>query len=269
ADKSLLIISDEPDIPWEMLWPHGETWVDPHPLCLQMNLARWLRRSPQEKNIYEPEHWLSLRRMAVIAPPDTQLSSTSKERAFLEAFMHQHQFQNVSPPEPTYINVKRFLQEGIYDWVHIATHGSFYPSDPSGESAIWLQDRQSLTPHSIVAEVAQAIRRQRPAFVLNACEVGHQGWSINGLGGWASRLIGSGASLFLAPLWPVKDGSAYRFTSSMYQSLANGNTIAEAVRQGRLEARREGDPTWLAYSMYAHPNASMIDSYSREGPVGD
>ncbi len=262
ANRSLLIISDEPDIPWEMLWPHGETWSDPHPLCLQMNLARWLRRSPQEKNIYEPEHRLSLRRMAVIAPSDTQLSSISKEHAFLRAFMHQHQLQNVSPSEPTYINVKRFLQEGGYDWVHIATHGSFYPADPGGESAIWLQDRQSLTPRSIVGEVAQTIRQQRSAFVLNACEVGHQSWSINGLGGWASRLIGTGASLFLAPLWPVKDGSAYNFTTSMYQSFASGKTIAEAVRQGRLEARREGDPTWLAYSLYAHPNAVRIDGYS-------
>jgi CHAT domain-containing protein len=107
-------------------------------------------------------------------------------------------------------------------------------------------------------EIAHAIRQQRPAFVFNACEVGHQGWAINGLGGWASRLIGAGAGLFLAPLWPVDDYAAYRFTTTLYQSLLSGKTIAEAVRQARLESRRAGDPTWLAYSLYAHPNASVV-----------
>jgi hypothetical protein len=253
ANRSLLIISDEPDVPWELLWPEG----DEHPLCLQMNLARWLKRSSQERTIYEPKHQLSLQRIGVIAPPDMGLVSAQKEHMFLRTFLHQYLFQDVSPLPPTYTNVKRFLQTGAYDWIHIATHGNFYPVDPEGESAIWLQDQQPLTPHSIIGEVAQAIRQQRPAFVLNACEVGRQSRAINGLGGWASRLIGAGAGLFLAPLWPVDDDSAYRFTRSLYQSFSNGATIAAAVRQGRLDAKRAGDPTWLAYSLYAHPNATL------------
>ncbi len=257
ANKSLLIISDEPDIPWELLWPHGEGWRDPHPLCLQMNLARWLRRSPQEKTIYEPKSQLAIQKMAAIVPMGMQLAAAEEELLFLRSFMRQHFLQNVSPLEPTSAEVKQFLQQETYDWVHVATHGNFYPANPEGESAIWLLDQQPLTPHSIIGEIADAIRKQRPAFVFNACEVGRQGWTINGLGGWANRLIGAGAGLFLAPLWPVEDRSAQRFTITLYQSLKSGKTIAEAVRQARLDAKRIGDPTWLAYSLYAHPNASI------------
>lgn len=257
ANKSLLIISDEPDIPWELLWPYGETWSDPHPLCLQMNLSRWLRSSPYEVTIPPPCQSVSLQRLATIVPIDTHLPSASRERSFLRTFMLQHQLQDVSPPEPTSKNVKQFLREETYDWVHVATHGNFYQADPDRASAIWLLDQQSLTPRDIIGEIAQAIRHQRPAFVFNACEAGHQGWAINGLGGWASRLIGTGAGLFLAPLWPVDDRSAYRFTTAFYQSLLNGKSVGEAVRQARLEARQEGDPSWLAYSLYAHPNASV------------
>lgn len=250
-NRSLLIISDEPHIPWELLWPDE----DQPPLCLQMNLARWLQPGPQERIVYQPRQQFSLLCLGVIAPDDAGLAFASTEQAFLLTFMHQHQFQNVSPWPPTLTNVQRFLQEESYDWVHFAAHGNFYPDDPHGESAIWLRDQQSLTPQHIIGKVARAIRQQRPAFVLNACEVGRQGWAINGLGGWARSLISAGAGLFLAPLWPVRDDSAYRFMASLYQSLADKKAIAEAVRQARLDCQRAGDPTWLAYSLYAHPNA--------------
>lgn len=250
-NRSLLIISDEPHIPWELLWPDE----DQPPLCLQMNLARWLQAGPQERIVYQPRQQFSLLCLGVIAPDDAGLAFASTEQAFLLTFMHQHQFQNVSPWPPTLTNVQRFLQEESYDWVHFAAHGNFYPDDPHGESAIWLRDQQSLTPQHIIGKVSRAIRQQRPAFVLNACEVGRQGWAINGLGGWARSLISAGAGLFLAPLWPVRDDSAYRFMASLYQSLADKKAIAEAVRQARLDCQRAGDPTWLAYSLYAHPNA--------------
>ncbi len=161
--------------------------------------------------------------------------------------------------------MKRLLEKGDYTWVHVAAHGNFYPDDPDGESAIWLEDDQSLTSKVITGSVEVYLREHRPAFVFNACEVGRQGWAITGLGGWASRLIGAGAGLFLAPLWVVNDGAALKFSKAVYQSLLMGQTVAEAVRLGRLAARREGDPTWLAYSLYAHPNARLAQPGQKAG----
>ena len=54
------------------------------------------------------------------------------------------------------------------------------------------------------------------------------------------------------------DGPAKTFALSLYDYLLSGDTVAEAVRKARLTARQQGDPTWLAYSVYAHPNARVV-----------
>jgi hypothetical protein len=258
--RSLLIVSDEPHIPWELLWPYDPEgrWLDDAPLCLQLRMARWLRREAQGIANYEPEQTLSLHSLAVLVPTSSGLPAAQRERAFMSALMSQHGLRDASPSLLTRAAVKHLLKQGDYSWVHVAAHGNFYPDDPAGELAIWLEDNQPLTSKAIVGVVEAYLREHRPAFFFNACEVGRQGWAITGLGGWASRLISAGAGLFLAPQWVVDDGAALRFSQALYRSLLAGEPAAEAVRQGRLAARRKGDPTWLAYSLYAHPNARLV-----------
>jgi hypothetical protein len=255
-DRSLLILSDEPYIPWELLWPYG-VWGDDGPLCLLMLVSRWLRRSRQGEATKSMEPALQLRSLVVIAPDDADLPAAQREQTFLLNLVQQRHLLNASPTEPTRPHVNHLLQKKTYDWFHVASHGSFHPQDPDGTSAIWLKDHLPLTVEAIVGEVEISIGKQRPAFFFNACETGRQGWSLTGIGGWADRLINAGASLFLAPQWNVKDGTSLLFCKEVYRSLLEGKTIAEAVRKGRLTARREGDPTWLAYSLYAHPNARL------------
>ncbi|MBN1877646.1 MAG: CHAT domain-containing protein, partial [Anaerolineae bacterium] len=119
-------------------------------------------------------------------------------------------------------------------------------------------DRRPLTPEDFIGPaIEDDIRARRPGFVFNACHGGREGWALTRLGGWANRLISTGAGLFLGPLWTVDDTAALTFSQTLYQRLLEGATVAEAVREGRHVARRAGDPTWLAYSVYAHPNARL------------
>ena len=69
--------------------------------------------------------------------------------------------------------------------------------------------------------------------------------------------FGAGAGFFAAPMWPVADQAAYHFATTFYTELFAGATVAEATRQGRRAAYVEGDPSWLAYSVYAHPHAML------------
>ena len=265
-DGTLLIVSDEPHIPWELVWPYEPGgWQDEAPWCITMRLTRWLRRDFQGNGHEAPPTRLYVSTLACLAPTDSGLPAAQQERDFLRQWAEQHNLKDVSPEPPTWSGVMDLLEGGTYDWLHVAAHGNFYSAAPEADSALWLQNKRALTPDHIVGPTVEGhINARRPAFVFNACDSGRQGWALTRLGGWANRLISSGAGLFLAPLWTVTDDRAVDFARAFYRELAAGNTVAEAVRQARLAAYRTGDPTWLAYSLYAHPNARLAWGRDRE-----
>ncbi len=168
-------------------------------------------------------------------------------------------------PHPPWRNeVLTLLEQGRYDWLHLAAHGNFQASATDVSSAVWLQGLQPLAPEAVVGPRIQGhIHHHRPAFVLNACHTGRQAFALTGLGGWAERLVGSGAGLFAGPQWEVADASALEFAKAFYGALVGengraGKTVGEAVRVAREAARRPGDPTWLAYAVWGHPNARVV-----------
>ena len=55
--------------------------------------------------------------------------------------------------------------------------------------------------------------------------------------------------------WAMRAAASLPFANQFYKSLGDGDPAAKSVRTARLAARQAGDPTWLAYSLYAHPNA--------------
>ena len=263
-DRSLLILSDEPFFPWELLWPYqvgarpGETWQDEEPWCLLMKMTRWLRRDARGDGNDAPPATLHFGALACLAPTDSGLASAQDEKKELLDLAKGRGSIDLTPAVPTLSAVMRLLGGGGYDWLHAAAHGTFYQSSAGSDCSLWLQDRQALTPEAIVGpEIEGHILRHRPSFVFNACHGGRQGWAINRLDGWANRFISGGAGLFLAPLWTVRDGNALAFARTFYRELLDGKPVGEAVRHGRMAARREGDPSWLAYSVYSHPNARL------------
>lgn len=272
-DKSLLILSDEPSIPWELVWPydtrHGEDgWGDdPDPWCLTLRLTRWMRHDEQGEGIpYGPRPTLPLQRLALVVPEDSDLPHALKERDALRALMVAHALHDASPRAATRREVLALLEGGGYDWLHVASHGNFAPGSLESDTALWLEGRETLAPSAIVGKkIEPRIRTERPAFVLNVCEVGRQGWGLTGIAGWANRLLRLDASLLVAPLWVVTDHLAAQFTPAFYAALLKGETVGDAVRRGRLAARQAGNPTWLAYSVYAHPNARLDPPRSTKG----
>jgi hypothetical protein len=256
--RSLLVLSDDPHLPWELVWPYGDGWQDEAPWCATLGLTRWLRRDALGNGNEGPPTELPLRCLAVLAPTDTDLPTALAERDFLRGLAARHRLRDLSPEPTTVEAVLGLLEGGQYDWLHVASHGKFHAAAPDADSVVWLQGRAALTPHAFVGpDIEGHLRRRRPAFVFNACEVGRLGRGLTGLAGWATRLVGAGAGLFAAPLWEVTDDGALAFVRGLYERLLAGETVAEAVRQARRGARREGDPTWLAYSVYAHPNARL------------
>ncbi len=268
-DKSFLVITDEPFIPWELVWPYGyqgETWEDATPWCLSMRMTRWLHRDQEGSGLQGPPAHLQLARFAFVGP-HTNLSAVSNEEADVKALMQQAGVSDASPRRNTLAEVTALLEAGHYDWFHLASHGEFTAEAPDQDSVLRLDDNQPLTPNALIGpEVQGHLFRQRPGFVLNACHTGRQGFALTRLGGWVNRLVGSGAGLFMGPLWTVTDESARRFAKHFYALLLEGDTVAQALHGARATIRQSGDPTWLAYSVYAHPNARLRVVSAAAGP---
>jgi hypothetical protein len=257
--RSLLIFSDDPHLPWELVWPWGPGWADELPWCGTFDLTRWLRRDAQHNGNESPPLRLALRSLAVLAPADAGLPSAKQEKKSLLDLARKHQVTGASP-RANLAGMMQLLRQGEHDWVHVAAHGRFHAPSPDGVTALLLEDRAAFVPAMIVGpEVGDYLRRRRPAFLFNACEVGQLGRGLTGLAGWAARLVSGGAGFFAGPLWEISDEGGLAFATALYEGLLAGQTVAAAVRQARLKARREGDPTWLAYTVYAHPNARVAN----------
>ena len=256
-DSSFLIVSDEPHLPWELVWPYAREWDGPdEPWCAVMHMARWLRRTDAGNGVPGPTAHLRWHRFSAIVPDGTGLPFAQKEHTLLRAIMQTNLMQDCSPLHFALADVLRLFTTGGYDWVHAATHGNFRGGDPGRRSALSLAGQETFSPDDLLdPDIEDHLWANRPGIVFNTCDSGRQGWGLSGAGGWAGQLVGSGAGLFLAAQWSVTDKQALQFAQQFYKSLGDGDSVAQAVRTARQFARQAGDPTWLAYSLYAHPNA--------------
>jgi len=84
------------------------------------------------------------------------------------------------------------------------------------------------------------------------------GYKLTGIGGFSQAFLRKGAGAFVGTLWSVSDAPARTFTETFYRRLLAGDTVAEAAIKARAAARKDGDSTWLAYVVYAHPHATLL-----------
>jgi CHAT domain len=259
---TILITSDEPWIPWELVKPYDDSdpgdVIDHDFLCVQFQVTRWLAgRSGAAGKIV-------VSRLACVEAGDVsgymQLTYAQSERQyFTQLATTCPALENASPSPATGEAVEALLdQGGIHLW-HFAAHGNMDFSAPN-ESPVVLSDGRKLRPEDIHAQRQTHVAQDRPLVFLNACRVGQQNWSLTRLGGWASAWVDRcRCGAFIGPLWSVDDWLAYEFARGFYDTLREGCTIGQAMQSTRRTVRdlATGNPTWLAYSTYAHPNARV------------
>jgi CHAT domain-containing protein len=245
---SLLIVSDEPWIPWEMVLPHEADLPAEDFLCAQFRMTRWLdgRGLPDGLNVSN----------AQVVVPQSNLPSVKMEQDF---------FSQQLPPTvgfsgqwlDTASQVKDALRQGSNHWFHFACHGDFDYARPD-ESALQLQG-DSLTPSQIVGPMRTGVAASRPLVFLNACHTAEAAFSLTRMGGWAERFVRAGASAFIGSLWEVNDVLAAEFAIKFYDEMLAGQTLGDAFHAARIHIREldEANPTWLAYTLYADPNGKV------------
>lgn len=268
--RSLLITSDEPWIPWELIKPYddeGPDLIDDHFLCIRFELTRWLSGD------LPPSPILGISRLASFdageAVPRSRLPSAKKEHAWVRNLAQKHAgVEDQSPERATYAAVREALKQGELDLIHFVGHGAFESQDPDLSSFHLFEGR--LRPIDLHGEIQTHVKSRRPLVFLNACEVGQQSFALTGLGGWAPRWVRDcGCSVFVAPIWPVDDDLAHDFALTFYGALEAGKTFGQATREARLKVLRTAPSrlTWLAFTTYAHPNGRWV--FGRRSPQVD
>lgn len=252
--KSLVVTSDEPWIPWELVKPYefdaatGEV-IDDDFLCVQFRLSRWLagRGIPDLVRV----------RAAQLVAPGSNLEYVRRERDYFTGELPPT--VRPGPILQTKREVLTALEAAGTQVFHFACHGDFAYDNPD-ESVLVLQDREEFAPSEVIGAVRAGVTRSQPLIFLNACHSGQIGFALTGLGGWAERFVHAGASAFIGTLWEVNDALAAEFAVDFYRRLWQGESLGHAFHAARLHIRDQDDanPTWLAYTLYADPNGRAV-----------
>jgi hypothetical protein len=246
---SMLVQSEEPWIPWELCRLFGEVDGDIEDgpfLCEAFTVTRWQPGIPFRSP-------LRLTNMALVVPGDSGLALASVERDAILALADDG--RKVSQIPANFFDLQRALASGEYDGWHFTGHGAYRTPDPN-KAVIVLEKKQTFTPDNLAGTIRR-LGRVRPLVFLNACQTGRGGMSLTGVGGWAREFLTSGAGAFIGTYWSVFDRPACDFAEALYARLLGGEPIAKAVKGARANIRNSGDPTWLAYTVFADPMAIL------------
>lgn len=258
--KNLLVLTDEPYMPWEIVHlkpPRGEREQEPRFLA-QGGLVRWhFDRVPPQHLRVRPGRARSL--CPVYEDPAFSLAGPEQEAHFLE------QRFGATPIRPTPRAVRALLRSGGFDLLHFAGHGAADAATIEDARILLAanrrdgQDMQEFLSATNVSANAKWTRKGEvgPVVVLNACEVGQSGTQLSTVGGFAKAFLDAGASAFVSCLWSVRDEPSRTFVEALYDELLKGATVARASARARAVARAAGDETWLAYVVYARPDAVL------------
>ena len=253
---TLMIRSEEPWIPWELLVPvDDETRTSADHLAATCGLTRWLRGPTPPPRTLEPGPILLL--AAAAGDQGPVLTATEGERAALAALAGRLGVELIELDHPNVDDVEAAILDGRPGIIHASAHGAFETGSPD-ESALIVGGRRPFRPSDLAGDLRQTLRRDRPLIFFNACHVGRQGWSLTRLGGWARNLL-EGGSVFLAPIWTVRDTLASLFAAVFYRRLGEGEALGTAALAARQATRAEDAdlPTWLAYQVSGHPAARL------------
>jgi len=260
--RTLQITSDEPWIPWELIRPYDDSDpdepIDDDFLCARFQMTRWLAGRGQGAGKVTIQRAVCVEAGQALSGAPLQYAQA--EKGYLAELMTScGGIDDLSPDPATGAAVEALLDAGGIGLWHFAAHGNVNLDHPN-ESVIILADGRGLRAEDIHGPRQTHIARDKPLVFLNACRVGQQGWSLTRLGGWAAAWVDrSRCGAFVGPLWSVNDWLAYEFARVFYDVLRQGQTIGRAAQAARERVRglAPDNPTWLAYSVYAHPNARV------------
>jgi hypothetical protein len=246
---TVLLISEERSVPWELMIPSRRTADGQHqqlrPLGVQCAIGRW-----HGDDYVCPGQVVPLQDSVVLAPtynPPLPLASAERD-LILELFPGQ------SAPA-TFDELDAFYGEHTASLLHFVCHGR----DATLQAIKLLQNQVLWASQVQPGGLGMACRKSRPLIFLNACEVGRPGAGLAAVGGFAASFIACDAGAVIAPLWAVDDGVAHQVAVTFYDTVKKrpGTPFADILRDLRAKAYADdGEDSYAAYCFYGDPHAS-------------
>jgi hypothetical protein len=249
--KTIKIDSDEPWIPWELCKLSGienGNVEEGNFFCEVFEITRWIPGHGAPKSSIDLSH------VAFVVPADSGLPFAAKEIAGIKKMLPAKYRSEKIPA--SYNRLLDALSKGIYSAWHFSGHGAFMDIDHPNQSQMILENGAVFTPEAISGKVKN-MGKTNPLVFLNACQIGKSAWGLTGISGWAAQFLDAGVAGFIGAYWSVSDKAACGFAQCFYERLLAGDSIGAAVKTARLSIKKNGDPTWLAYSVFADPYARI------------
>jgi len=213
-----------------------------------------------------------LRILAVPAlPEDTARLDLDLERRNLQDAWAEHRnVQVVLLDKLGITGLRQTLLESPFHIVHFMGHGEVDPA--TGRGLLFFAGAGGArTPVSgeALTTVLKDIRTLRLVF-LNACESGRtpDGSEVDPFAGVATALVLGGIPAVVAMQLPVSDAAAIHFSRTFYERLAAGDSLDEAVAEGRLTLYTEFPETveWAVPVLFSRIADGRI--FKRSGQTG-
>jgi CHAT domain-containing protein len=151
--------------------------------------------------------------------------------------------------------LQELITSGAFGLLHFACHNRFNPADGS---SITLDERQFTPTLMTTSAINRGLAKSAPTVFINACRTAGLAATYNRLDGWASKFLEAGAAVFIGSLWAVSDETGRKFAGEFYNHLQRGLPLGKALLSARQSAAEiPGDPTWLAYTVYGNPGATI------------
>lgn len=241
----MTIISSGDPVPWELLYPFSDPDHDAGFLVDQFPVARRLGKMPPRRLKFAPAN--------LVLSETESLAAARGEVQALTALLGAHNIAATTITDlPALLGL---LRKGGFGLLHFTCHNAFAAGAPNA-SRIMLGS-QPFEP-VFLEQHAGRFAAAAPVVFMNACRTDGQAPLYTTIDGWAYSFLRAGAGAFVGSLWEVVDASAATYAQEFYRAALSGDTLGEAARNARDAIRQEpGDPTWLAYTLYGDPAATL------------
>lgn len=239
--KHLLILTEEPEIPWELLYD-GENF-----LGLKYSVGRCLMWN--EEVSLKPSNRSRSLSFLIIANPADNLPEAEREAATLLKYLKEKGLNctYLVGPQATSTEILLQLNSGKHDIIHYCGHI---------DNALCLAGGEKLG----VSEISKASVNALLIF-LNGCSSTKNMLLENQIGNLASVFLSTGAQAVIGTTRKVTDLGARSFAENFYTSILEGEALGEALRKTAqaLYRMNNADFTWASFVMYGVPNARLVD----------